>query len=142
AKNRAPAAALGHVAPFRRDMPLRLPDAAGGKPHVHAGFLLGDRKVALRDLACPAAVLDPLMGYVEGRPELRKVADIRRRWALGLRELAGESGILRPRIAQPEFGVHRPLRRCVGISKGSRMGSGGRRDAAAGSAECKNLAPR
>jgi hypothetical protein len=57
-ENRDPAISIRHKAPLGRQVPMHLPYAAGGEPHVDAGDGLGDREVGLCHLTRPAAVLD------------------------------------------------------------------------------------
>src|SRR5271170_8193506 len=51
-----------HVGPFRLLVPVKLADAAGIEPHVHAGYRFRHAKLTCGDLARPAAARLPDMG--------------------------------------------------------------------------------
>lgn len=59
------ARAISDVGPFGCLMPMQLADAPACEPHVNPSDFLGDLEVELRDLACPAAVLDAPRRVVE-----------------------------------------------------------------------------
>src|SRR4051812_38502213 len=47
--------------PFGGRMPMQLPDAAGGEPHVYTRHGLGHGKLSNRHLARPPALIGPLI---------------------------------------------------------------------------------
>jgi hypothetical protein len=55
-------AAVQHVGPFGRLVPMQFANAAGVQAHVHPGDVLGNAEFALRDLPGPAAGFLPHMG--------------------------------------------------------------------------------
>ena len=59
-----------HVGPFRLLVPMKLANAAGVEPHVHAGDRFRYAKLARGDLTRPAAARLPHMRVGEGKPEI------------------------------------------------------------------------
>jgi hypothetical protein len=51
-------------------VPMQLAHATGVEAHVHAGDVLRDAKLALRDLPGPATRLDPDMRIVERKTQV------------------------------------------------------------------------
>jgi hypothetical protein len=95
--------------------------ALSGEPNVDAGDVYGARKIGLRDLARPSAVLDALMGVIERCPELWHVVDISRWRALRIRKPRCERGVLRPRVANgTRIGIYRARSGLVGIAERGR----------------------
>ena len=71
--------AVKHVGPFGLLVPMQLAHAAGVQPHVHAGDVLGDAKLARGDLAGPAAARLPHMRIGKGEAQIGHRPGIRRR---------------------------------------------------------------
>ena len=71
-------AAVQHVGPFGSLVPMQLAYAAGVQPHVHAGDVLGDAKLARGHLAGPAAGLQPHVRIGEREAQVRQRAVIGR----------------------------------------------------------------
>ncbi len=66
--------AFDHVGPFGGGVPMQLPHAAGGEPHVHPGHGAGHGELASGRLARPAAGFDALVGKGEGPFDIGKFA--------------------------------------------------------------------
>ena len=112
---------IGHHRPFGLLVPVKFANAAGRKPHVHAGDRCRDREHLRVDLARPAAGLNPLGRDVERRPELRNVADIGRRRIEERRLVIRERRVLRAGIRERlGAGVDRALRRQIRIAEHAR----------------------
>jgi hypothetical protein len=127
--DRNAALAVGHDGPFCGPVPVQFPDAAGSQPHIHTGEIVGKWKIRFGQLTGPSAILNPLVRIVERRPELRKVADIRRRRTGGIRELRYQRGVLRPGIgATCGVGVDRTLRWRIRVAKRGGRSRGDRGD--------------
>src|SRR6266478_6473786 len=75
-ENRDPAAAVGHVAPFRCDMPMQLPDAAGATPPAapNARTLRLDNRLIDRSPCC--SMLRPPDAASAGPPAGREGSNL------------------------------------------------------------------
>jgi hypothetical protein len=112
---------------------MQFADAARRQAHIDAGQCLRDRQFPFGDLPRPAAVLNALVGLVEGKPEIRQAAVIRGRRRFAAGELAGKRRIAWSGIGYAGWialrGV-RSLRGGIGIAEPSGVREGGRHDTA------------
>src|SRR5215471_19936380 len=92
-----PCGAVEHDRPFRGLVPVQFADTYGLEPHIHARQLLGNGKLAGRDFARPAALINPLVGKRERVLEHRHAADVGKRWYAGVRISIIEGWIHRTR---------------------------------------------
>ncbi len=94
-----PRRAVEHVGPFGGLVPMQLAHAAGVQTHVHASDVLGNAKLAHRDLPGPAARLEPDVGVLERKTQVREGTVVGRRRREQVRVLTRPDGILRTGVA-------------------------------------------
>ena len=110
-------------------MPVKLADAAGIEPHVHAGDRFRDAKLACGDLARPAAARLPDMGVRERKPQIGQCSGVGRRRVEEVRILGLADRVARDRIGAADAWSPAGLRRRFrGLSRrGGDHGAGGHR---------------
>ncbi len=106
-------AAVEHVGPLAFLVPVQLAHSARLEAHVHASQRLRDRQLPLRDLARPAAVLQPVVRVGEGELEVGKGAVVGLWRHEYVRVLAVAHGVARTRIIRTLAAAHR-LRQVAG----------------------------
>ena len=118
-----------HVGPLSLLVPVKLADAAGIEPHVHAGYRFRHAKLACRDLARPAAARLPDMGIRERKPQIGQCSGVSRRRVQEVRILGLADHVARDRIRAADAWSAAGLRRRFrGLSRrGGDHGAGGHR---------------
>jgi hypothetical protein len=129
-----PGAAVQHVGPFGRLVPVQLAHAAGVQAHVDAGNVLGDSELALRHLAGPAAAFQSHVGLGKRKLQVRHRAVIGGRRHIDVRVLQLERNVARPGIGAAASRTHR-LRRTGRRIGRLRIGGGHGGDSYGGSAQ-------
>src|SRR6266403_2413572 len=101
-----------HEGPLTGRVPMQLPDASGGEPHVHARQLLGNWQFPNSHLTRPSAFISALVRKRDGYLKvLDQALGIRGWWPHGIRVLAIEFVIRRARVTFASVCSHHFLQR-------------------------------
>ena len=127
---------IKHIGPLGGLVPMQLAHAAGIQTHVHAGDVLGDAKLAHRDLPGPAARREPHVGIIKRKAQVRQHAVIGRRRGDQIRVLTRTDGILRTGVGAAHAGAAGLRHRFAGL----RADRGHRRRQGSGGGGCQHVA--